>query len=354
MTNTPVMTPVRPALATVVQGLEAALMYNNTLVTFRENEVLDKGWDGVLILNLDALPKDRPLLIGVHSGDAHADDVCCLALMMTLIPQEYIPHGIAFIRTRDTELLATCDLRFDVGEGWGDHHGARMSPGVAACTRCFQMLYQTFAGIYPKQLWLALANIVDDIAALDCGDTDVNKFGYVNAAWAAHRCTAKPDENADVVEHALFKRLACQMRDYFNDVCTVAVAAAEAEAAAQKCIDEHTSNGVTVFDAESRNADGKKMLYDQKVNAFFYVSPQSPTDWRVLCAANPDTAYAFNNSWYLIPEKYRGLRDSALADATGLQDAIFVHAAGFIGGFGSRESAVAFAERCALECGWQA
>lgn len=43
------------------------------------------------------------------------------------------------------------------------------------------------------------------------------------------------------------------------------------------------------------------------------------------------------------PEAVRGLRDEALAEATGVEDAVFVHPGGFIGGAKSKEGALALA-----------
>lgn len=44
-------------------------------------------------------------------------------------------------------------------------------------------------------------------------------------------------------------------------------------------------------------------------------------------------------------EQWRGLRDQELCDLAGLSDCVFVHSTGFIGGAGSRESALEMARR---------
>jgi uncharacterized UPF0160 family protein len=46
---------------------------------------------------------------------------------------------------------------------------------------------------------------------------------------------------------------------------------------------------------------------------------------------------------------YRGLRDDGLNEASGLKDCAFVHAAGFIGGCWSLESAIKMAEASLVE-----
>lgn len=52
-----------------------------------------------------------------------------------------------------------------------------------------------------------------------------------------------------------------------------------------------------------------------------------------------------------ICEKYRGLRDDQLNEASGLKDGSFVHATGFIGGAWSQESAIKIAEASLKEAG---
>ena len=43
-------------------------------------------------------------------------------------------------------------------------------------------------------------------------------------------------------------------------------------------------------------------------------------------------------------QRYRGLRDDALSQATGVDGCIFIHAAGFIGGNKTKEGALKLAQ----------
>lgn len=337
---------IRPALATIVQGLEASLQWNNTLVTFRENEILEKSWDGCVIFNREKLPKDRPLVVGVHCGDAHADDVACIAMLEAIIPLNDLPHGIVIVRSRNDDELAACDIRFDVGQGIGDHHGPRFAPGVSAVTRCFQILFQTYSDVYPKKVWQVLASIADDIADVDTGKEGApNKFPWVNAAVRAQRVDSEGDVKKED-EDTLFRHMAMQMRQYLRDEIDCAIAAAEAEDAALRDIEASKDlDRVVVFGREARNADVKQLMYDTKCPAWYYVSPQSANDWRILCCADPEKPYGFQSSWHEIPEG-RGLRGEDLSKYTGIPDGIFCHQAGFIAGFATKESAIKFAQYC--------
>ena len=54
--------------------------------------------------------------MAVHNGIFHADDVFGVALMQSIY------NDLEIIRTRDDELIKTCDIVSDVGNGKYDHH----------------------------------------------------------------------------------------------------------------------------------------------------------------------------------------------------------------------------------------
>ena len=66
--------------------------------------------------------KNKKLCIAVHDGVFHADDVFAVAIL------KIINEDIEIIRTRDDEVLATADMRLDVGGRYNpetgdyDHH----------------------------------------------------------------------------------------------------------------------------------------------------------------------------------------------------------------------------------------
>lgn len=62
--------------------------------------------------------------------------------------------------------------------------------------------------------------------------------------------------------------------------------------------------------------------------------------WRIK--AIPESSDSFI-SRKALPEPWRGVRDQALSDLTGVDGCVFVHASGFIGGVKSREAAVQLA-----------
>jgi len=67
--------------------------------------------------------------------------------------------------------------------------------------------------------------------------------------------------------------------------------------------------------------------------------------WRIQAVSvTPDSF----ESRKALPEAWRGLRDEALSEATGVPGCIFIHASGFIGGNKTREGTLALA-RLALK-----
>lgn len=339
-----------------INGAAHSLVYDVLLLTEVEQRLIVEAWDGDAIMSDDALAALEELVVAVHNGEAHGDDVGCIALMKVLLRDKII----RWIRTRRPDLLATVNLRCDVGEGLCDHHGARADRehGVAAITRVFQLLLNTLGDRYPRLVWERLAVVCDQIAAADCGLIDFSVTPWVNVAGSANR--AKPGYGCggyghDTSEDALFDRMVTRMTEYFEDVFQSAVGAHNALEAANADIEAAGQDCVVVFSSDARLAPCKEMLHTMKHPAWYYVSPESPLDWRVLCCADPDQPFSPKGSWHLIPEKYAGLRDGDLDKATGFAKGtgIFVHKDRFIGGFKSMEDAVKFARKCAEEGGWK-
>ena len=62
--------------------------------------------------------------------------------------------------------------------------------------------------------------------------------------------------------------------------------------------------------------------------------------WRVQCVPAADDSFESRKA---LPEAWRGIRDEALSQLTGIPGCIFVHASGFIGGAETYEAALALA-----------
>jgi uncharacterized UPF0160 family protein len=80
-----------------------------------------------------------------------------------------------------------------------------------------------------------------------------------------------------------------------------------------------------LFDLEKEHA--------KEGEATYILYPDESGKWRIQ--AVPASPESFE-SRKALPEQWRGLRDEGLARVTGVTDAVFVHASGFIGGRRSR------------------
>ncbi|KAG8007655.1 UPF0160 protein MYG1 [Nibea albiflora] len=74
----------------------------------------------------------------------------------------------------------------------------------------------------------------------------------------------------------------------------------------------------------------------------FVLYPDQNGQWRVQCV--PAGLNTFQNRLSLL-EEWRGVRDEALSELSGIKDCIFVHAGGFIGGNKTQEGALEMARR---------
>lgn len=307
--------------------------YNKELLNITEQQLIIPLRDGTAGLK-QTIPAG--MIVGIHDGMFHADEVLALALLRLQQPE------LKWVRTRDPEVLSGT-IRVDVGEGLLDHHGTRAEPGVAACSRVYALLRQS--DLIPEWAQAVLEPIVAIVAAWDTGDdSQPHPLAYVHALASAGIATSGDMDAA--FGDALF-----MLERHLKALIKSAAASWAATAAADAAIKAQPDAAVVVFEPVCRAADVKQLLYAARHPATYYVSPESAADWRVLCCAPTEQHYSPFASKMLIPERFRGLRGAVLTEAAGLPSGcgIFCHAAGFIAGFKTREAALAFATLCAEE-----
>ena len=71
-----------------------------------------------------------------------------------------------------------------------------------------------------------------------------------------------------------------------------------------------------------------------------YAESGSSGKWRVQCVAESEQSFESRKA---LPEPWRGVRDEALSQVSGIPGCVFVHASGFIGGALSYDSALKMA-----------
>jgi uncharacterized UPF0160 family protein len=84
----------------------------------------------------------------------------------------------------------------------------------------------------------------------------------------------------------------------------------------------------------------QEMLTEDEQPLLYLLYQDEKGKWRVQCVPSGEESFESRKP---LPEAWRGIRDDALAALSGIPGAIFVHAAGFIGGAETYEAALAMA-----------
>lgn len=326
---------------------EARLDFNKDLLRGWETENIGSNDDGQAVIKrmpvnawLCTHGDDRP---GISAR--HADEVLAAALFFIFFPST----SWKYIFSRREDRFKEADFVFDTGEGLLDHHGKQSSPGVAACTKVFLLMRNTFRDSVPEGAWERFADIVCRTAALDTGEEAENPFPWLFPIVQEYQATYEGEETyvtGPVTDNILFEKLVGRVVEELLAILCQEKLKEKTAKYAEEQIAAQASSPVVVFSRETRFADVKALLWSLPNIAVYYVSPESDSDWRVLCAAPKSEEFSRFGAVKLIPEEFRSLRNDALTSKTGIPGGIFSHAAGFIAGFKTKDSAVKFAELC--------
>lgn len=306
------------------------------------------------------------ITIATHSGSFHADDVFGCAILCGCL------HNFAYevVRTRDPEVITAATYAVDVGGIWDpaagrfDHHqkgfeGARSSGVVYASAG---LVWAQHGEQYLQMLDLditfdearLIAKLVDDdlVQYLDMADTGAANvapgFFGLSALISSYNLTGS-DERAfraqpDGAQLATESRL---------DSFTVAM----------KLVDQLLYNIVREKLDQLRGAELVRAATVCEQGRVLVMDVPGLSWIEVVCKEMPDVLFALypdssDQQWQVrtvpvephsfkarrdLPRAWAGLRDQALADATGVADAVFCHNGVFIAGAQTKEGAMKLA-----------
>jgi len=286
--------------------------------------------------------------VATHPGNFHADDVFAVAVLQLV-------HGeLEIVRTRDPEAQAAADLRVDVGgdhdpeTGDFDHH----QKGGAG-ERQNGIRYASF-GLVWREHGEALAGSEEAAAAIDerlvCG-VDANDVGQtlvqalvddvrpmsvsgviaaLNPAWDEALSPEQEDER--------FAQAVALARGMLEREIAGAAAFDRARGLVTAAIRRAPDPRVIELDS---NMPWRETVITGAPEALYVVYPKSD-GWG--SQAVPREVGSFENR-LSFPAEWRGRSGAELAAATGVEDAIFCHGAGFYASAGSREGIVALVAR---------
>jgi len=278
--------------------------------------------------------------VATHPGNFHADDVFAIAVL------ELVHGPLELVRTRDPEAQAAADLRVDVGgrsdpaTGDFDHH----QKGGAG-ERENGVRYASF-GLVWREHGEALAGSAAAAAAIDerlvCG-VDANDVGQtlveplvgdirpmsvsgviaaLNPSW--------DEELTPAEEDARFAQAVALARGMVEREIAGAAAFDRARGLVAAAIGRAEDPRVIELDS---NMPWREAVITTAPEALYVVYPKSD-GWG--SQAVPREVGSFENR-LSFPADWRGRSGADLVAATGVQDAVFCHAAGFYASAGSRE-----------------
>lgn len=322
-------------------------------------------------------PRDVNLVIGTHDGIFHCDEILACFMLQTL--PKYADATI--VRTRDDTRLNECDIVVDVGSVFDaqllrfDHHqktfqetlstlrpelGDKWTVRLSSAGLIYtyygeevirqiiknagheditdECLHKVFLKVYEY--------FIQEIDGIDNGvpqhpdeplyriTTNLSsRVGNFNAVWNSK-------EDYDVTQQ--FEKAKKMVGEEFVDrVLYYATvwwpARSIVEDAIQKRFEVHSSGEILEL---TQSCPWKQHLYElEKQHDIegvlkYSIAANSESDWRIICV--PVSANSFVCRKFL-PKEWRGIRNDDLRTASGIADAGFCHASGFIGGAASRD-----------------
>ena len=321
-----------------------------------------------------------PKTIGTHDGSFHCDE----ALGCFLLHQTEAYADATIVRSRDPEVLSGCDVVIDVGATYDptknrfDHHQRGFDEvfghGFVTKLSSAGLVYKHFGReIVANVLGLDLKDekvekiylkvykaFIEAVDAIDNGvnmyDTDAPARYENNTGLSARVGKLNPPWNEptspEIYYDQFLKAVAVTGKEFVDATKYYGESWILARDYVVSALDDatktHPSGEILklpcycpwkehLFELESERGTNplpKYALYEDDKG-----------QWRIQ--AIPLTPSAFENRKPL-PAAWRGVRDAALDEVTGIEGGVFVHAAGFIGGNKTYEGALAMAAK-ALE-----
>ncbi|CAK4080952.1 unnamed protein product [Aphanomyces euteiches] len=299
--------------------------------------------------------------IGTHNGTFHCDEALAVSLLKIL--PRFESHDI--LRTRDMEKLSHCEAVVDVGGEYDaarirlDHHqktfdgtldGEKTKLSSAGLvykhfgrdilqTICNNSLDEKVLEILYKKIYRGFIEHIDGIdngVEVATGTTNYSittslssRVGYLNPRWNE----SQTDESVNARFHQAMNLTVSEFVErvlYFYEAWLPARSIVEA--ALKNRFQVHESGEIMTLSY----CPWKSHLYDIEAELLIpgqikFVLYEDSTGgmWRIQAVNVEDGKFALRLG---LPAPWRGLRDSDLSAAAGIEGCTFVHAGGFIGG----------------------
>lgn len=291
--------------------------------------------------------------VGIHSAPNHADDILCVALV------KRFHKDVEVIRTRDEEVLKTCDYVLDVGgvnekieidkDGCitriiCDHHAKDSGyeeNGVkkAACSKLVDILYSDndFVREELHSILIDPVAVSDNGQDLNVGTNFLNFVGIIaEPDWTD--ATADSEESFNEALTMTEKVLAKVLENITNKQYGMSLVG--------KAF--NTEKGYIILEQYVPRSIWQQYLFlnDKEQKVFCVIFPTTHDTWDAVMAHKKKGSFECITTF---PEKWCGKRDKELEEASGIKDAIFCHSAGFFWESKTKESAIKAVENSIYE-----
>lgn len=334
-------------------------------------------------------------IIGTHNGHFHADEALAVYLLK-LLPTY---RKSTIVRTRDSEVLKTCDVVCDVG-AVHDHKLSRYDHHQRGFNATFpgRLTKLSSAGLVWMHYGKAVINqvtgidensadaevlwnkIYDDlIEAFDANDNGisvydsqsvrnaglekkfsdkgfsmasvVNRYNYAGVNSSEDKAKSQDEEDARFKKASAFvgEQFMLELQDKRRNWLP-------ARALIKKAFEDriqHDSKGriLIIPQTEDGGAPWADHLYSfeqehgvqgQVLYVLFAENGEKGSKWRIRAVSVDKDSFENRKG---LPEAWRGVRDEDLSGAAGIPGCVFVHASGFIGGNTTFEGALEMAKK---------
>lgn len=291
-------------------------------------------------------------------------------------------------RTRDPEVLEACDIIVDVsGQYDGTKHFDHHQRGFEETFDAVHSTKLSSAGLVYKHFGrqiisnssklteshenmdLIYKKIYDEfIEGIDANDNGISAYGSNEPSFktamslpsmVAHLNPRWNEESSDAVLDEKFKEASALVGHHFMDrLSYYAESWLPARSGVYSAIASRQIPEIVVFETflpwkdrrfrldSSYAADSldlfqieKEMQIEGKI---IYVLYSDGKGWRIQAVPKAITSFESRKA---LPEAWRGVRDDALSEVTGIAGGVFVHASGFIAGNKTREGALEMAKK---------
>ncbi|CAG8633065.1 1918_t:CDS:10 [Ambispora gerdemannii] len=316
-------------------------------------------------------------VIGTHNGSFHCDE----ALAVFMLRQTQAFKNSTLIRTRDQQKLDECDIVVDVGgvydpeknrydhhqrgffETFSPHHSIKLSSAGLIYKHFGKEIIGTRLNLNStdQKLELLYQKVYEDfIEGLDAQDNGINRY--------PEECSAKYKDLTNLPRRVaglnpwwnsknpsfdgqFYKAVELTGSEFYGMIDYLGLAWLPARdivmRAFEKRFEIDKSGKILVLDGF---CPWKEHVFDlekeqniaKDENILYTVYPDEARGWRVQCV--PATLDSYS-SRKLLPEEWRGLRDSELSEKAKIEGCIFIHMTGFIGGNGTKDGALEMAKK---------